>query len=236
MDVNEILKRTENLSSFDGMLLSMLGEGDDMLHFNGGSNFAVQDLDQFAIQVVNANVAIRNSRLYSNIAKDYPTQYPGLVATGAFNDRNGAAGLSGASTSDVSIETFFYFLSKNPSRLNFIQIDSSAASQLSQNLIINYINPYRQEQNKTIYPSNERNQNVYQTTIVQFKVMAQLDYEKDIFYNFVGSSTTTVTFFMGAQLNQAKALEKKAGRANKAMNGAAPQVASLMAQKQLSAS
>lgn len=218
MTPQEIRNQADQLSRFDGAMLAAVGEGDDLLHFRGnGTNLATQGLDQFTMIITNANAASRTARIFCPIATDYATQYPGLVATGAFNDTGGNAGLSGASGTSFSIETWLYYVQKNPSRLMHLREQSTVNGQLVNALTLDEINPYRDITNTLIYPQNEIGQDTFNQNIVIFKVNAQLDYLKDLQLTFVGSSTTYLTFYMGAEFNSAKALEKKYSRAQGAM-------------------
>lgn len=215
MNPQEIFERANNLSSFDGQVLSALGDGDDLLHFRGkGGNIASQGTDQFTYIIVNANASARVARLFTPISMNYPTAYPGQVVTGAFNDVNGAAGLTGSSASSAfSIESFLYYVSKNPSRLSHLRVKSTASSQLDYDLTLDEINPYRDITNSIFHPSNEINQDSQQTSIVIFPVDAQLSYLSDLVLSISGSSTATITFYMGTEVNTAKALEKKFDKA-----------------------
>ena len=216
MEPNEIQRLAEQLSSADGLNYAM-GGGDDMLNFVGkGTDLATQGTNQFTVTLVNAAAATRVARLFCPIAINYPTQYLGQIATGAFNDVNGAAGLTGSSGTSFSIETWMYYVRNNPSRLTHLRVQSTVNAQLSNALILDEINPYKDVENVLFYPQNEIGQDTFNQNLVVFKVNAQLDYLKDLQLNISASSTATITFFLGAELNQAKALEKKVSRAQMA--------------------
>lgn len=218
MEPNEIMALTEQLSSANGMAYA-LGEGDDLLNFSGrgGVNLATQGTNQFSVTIANAAVATRTARLFCPISQEYPTQYPGLVATGAFNDTGGNAGLTGSSGTSYSIETWLYYVSKNPSRLTHIRLRSTVNGQLDNALIVDEINPYKDITNLLIYPQNEIGQDTFNQNLVIFKVDTQLDYLSDLQLAIAASSTATITFFMGAEINLARSLDKKVARAKSAM-------------------
>lgn len=221
MTPQEIMERAANLSSFDGQVLGLIGEGDDLLNFRGkGTNIANQKLDQFTMILANANAAVREARLFTPISMNFPVLYPGQALTGAFNDINGAAGLSGSSgKANFPIESFLYYVAKNPSRLTHLRLKSTVASQLDYELVLDEVNPYKNVENQFFSPSNEIGQDTQQTSIVIFAVDAQLDYLSDLSLSISPLSTATMTFFMGTEVNVAKSLDKKFTKAA-AMQGA----------------
>lgn len=215
----QIFEEANQLSNMSGQnnLLNMIGEGDDLLHFRGqGSNIATQDLDQFTFVITNASVAIRTARLFCPMAKEYPSLLPGLVVTGAFNDVAGNAGLTGASGTSFALEMFQYYISKNPSRLVKLRVQSTVNTQLAYSILMDEVNPYRDVQNKQIYPQNVINGGTYNQNIAEFELNQQLDYLSDVTYQIAPSSSVNITFFMGTEINTAKALDKKYKKASAA--------------------
>jgi hypothetical protein len=87
-------------------------------------------------------------------------------------------------------------------------------------------------ENQLIFPGNNIDQNTYNQNIALFNVNAQLDYLKDLQLSIAGSSTATITFFMGAEFNSAKALEKKYSRAEGAMMAGGDDLAKIVQQNQ----
>lgn len=219
MSIEDLKAEAENLSNYNGDRMNFYtGQGDDLLDFTGSiNNFAgefVEHLEkQFVVSVVNANAAQRIAVLYAGYMKGNATLRPGQIVEGAFNDKNGAAGLTGATQSEKSIEELLLYLNDVPTRLLAIKVKSTVADQISQKLIYQRLNPFRTEPTKIIRPDNFQNQDTFQDKQVTFPVNVQLDSQSTIEMPIVGASTCYITYYFGTGINMSQALERKADRA-----------------------
>lgn len=220
LNVKEIEQSAARLSHYNkgGRVEAYTGYGDDLLSFDGDIRSFAQELDenlekQFTVSVVNANAAARTFLLQAGYLLGNTTLAPGQLVEGAFNDVNGAAGLTGATLEQKSIQELMLFLNNCPTRLLAFKIQSSVANQVNNNLTYQRLNPFKQEETKTIRPKNFINQDTYQNDQVTFPVDVQLDPLSKLTYNIIGTSSNYVTLFFGASLNISQALEKKAARA-----------------------
>jgi len=215
-----------NLSRFDGGDASLYtGEGDDFLEFEGSvQNFAQEGHEnvQFTIEMVNANAATRTAILFPGYHHLNTTLAAGQMVDGAFNDTGGNAGLTASSLGEKTIRELLEYLKYVPSRWVAVKINSTLASQIQSDFTITNLNPFKTAESRHIRPKTFQNQNVNQDKIITVPVNEQLDFETRVTYPFVGSSTTSLTFFFGARMNQAGALRKKArkGKASVAVIGA----------------
>ncbi len=220
MSLKDLRAEADKLSHFNGgrSISRYTGEGDDFLQFNGDSpDFSGELLNhlekQFVISLVNANAATRIAVLFAGYLKGNATLAPGQLVQGAFNDKNGAAGLTGATASEKSIEELLLYLQWIPTRLIAIQLESDQQSQIQQGLTYQRLNPFKTEPTKILRPANYRNQDSFQNKLVSFPVDVQLDTLARLELPVVGTSNLTLTFFFGTSFNPVLALEKKASRA-----------------------
>lgn len=216
---DEIERKAQQLSNYAGGKLSYYtGTDDDLVSFEGDIRSFAQELDknlekQFSIIVANGNAATRSAAIQSGYFLGNAVLQPGQLVEGAFNDTTGAAGLSGSTPEQKSIQELFLFLNNCPTRLLAMKIESTVQGQINQNLTYQRLNPFKTEENKIIRPKNYINQDTFQNNQVTFPVDVQLDALSRLLLSFVGTSTTTFTMFFGASINLQYALEKKFERA-----------------------
>lgn len=219
MSIEELRNEASKLSHFNGQrVMRYTGEGDDLLDFNGdGMDFSaelVNNLEkQFVLSITNVAVATRTAVLFAGYLKGNATLAPGQLVQGAFNDKAGLAGLSGATESEKSIEELLLFTQWIPTRLIAIQMESNVPAQLAQQLVYQRLNPFRTEPTKSYRPNNFRNQNSFQNTLVSFPIDAQMDTLGRLELPVVASSVVRLTFFFGTSFNPVTALERKTARA-----------------------
>lgn len=218
MKIEDLRKEAKNLSSFNGRRTYYTGEGDDLLQFNGDSPDFTGELQnhlekQFVLSIANANAATRTAVLFAGYLKGNATLAPGQLVQGAFNDKNGNAGLTGNTESEKSIEELLLYLGQIPTRLIAIQMQSDVSAQLQQAFKYQRLNPFKTEPTKILRPSNYRNQDSFQDKLVSFPVDVQIDTLSYMEAPVVGTSTLRLTFFFGTSFNPVLALEKKSARA-----------------------
>lgn len=219
----DIERKAQELSHFNGQMSYYTGADDDLVNFEGDIRSFAQELDknlekQFTVSVVNANAAARSAAMQSGYYKGNATLQAGQLVEGAFNDTSGAAGLTGATQEQKSIEELFLFLNECPTRLLAMKMQSTVAGQLNNNLTYQRLNPFKVEETKIIRPKNYINQDTYQNDQVTFPVDVQLDSLSKLLLTFTGTSTTYVTYYFGASINLQYALEKKFQRAKETIS------------------
>jgi hypothetical protein len=231
MNTSEIERfAMQNLSSFDGDesyfeggdLMGYTGEGDDMLDFGGPNTSFVNAVDNalvYAIRVNNSSAASRSFYLIPG-----PQWVPGRAAASgyavsdgtAFNDIGAVAGLT-AYGSPNSLEEFYAFLSNNPMQCQAIKIETSETTgftALTTALVIREKSPFRDLQSKTVIPGTYINQETYKDRLVIMPTPGLiLCNQLQLQVSIPATTQVTFTFFMGAALNGAIALQKKYTRA-----------------------
>jgi hypothetical protein len=225
----DLRNEASNLSNFSGdyygggMYSNYTGQGDDLLSFAGSiQNFSgelVEHLEkQFVITIVNANAAKRTALLFAGYMKGNTTLAPGQLIEGAFNDTAGAAGLTGATASEKSIEELQLFINTVPTRLLAIKIKSTDANQVSESFTYQRLSPFQTLPTKILRPDNFQNQDTFQDKIATFPANVQMDDQAQIKLPVVGSSTVRVSFFFGTSINLALTLERRAAQAHANIN------------------
>jgi hypothetical protein len=227
LSLNDLRNEAGKLSNFSGGGGNYMytGEGDDLLSFAGSiQNFSgelVEHLEkQFVVTIVNANAAKRTAVLFAGYLKGNATLAPGQLIEGAFNDTGGAAGLTGATASEKSIEEMQLFINAVPTRLLAIKIKSTVADQISESITYQRLSPFQTLPTKILRPDNFQNQDTYQDKIATFPANVQLDDQAKLVCPVVGSSTIRIALFFGTSINMALTLERKAARAHSQINAA----------------
>lgn len=147
---------------------------------------------------------------------------PGLMQTGQFADLENKGfttgggqyqGLTASVNGGKPIEDFFYSLMENPSYISGIDLDASDALQLNNPIRVMEKTPFRASSDKVFVFSEFRDQN----TIRDKTIKVKLDGDQRIFltpnwgvqYSINPNTTVDLTLYLGASVNQGKALEKK---------------------------
>lgn len=223
----------ENLSNFEGEQYegeqyegeSYEGEsyegvdafgGDDFVQYDG-INLAKNGGQTFTFTVANANAATRTVALCGGIDRNFV----GLVKTGAFNDVNNAAGLTG-SGQPKAIEVFTEFVRNNPLRISTIQIASTDAAQTYQTMVMKMDSPFRDLESKNIPLQAHVSPGDFKDKLVivpahQYGI--QFDNQTVLLLPIPGSSTATITIYVGPILNASGALANKYSKAVKRVSG-----------------
>jgi hypothetical protein len=207
-----------------------LGDGDDLLHFGGNmvdstKSFATaypngEGLRQFGIRLTNASTTnARTCLLVAGYFSDIAALNDGLIASGAFNDKTGGAGLSGsAQTPGKTIEEFLEWLKYVPAQLVMMKIRSNNIDQISNPITVKTLSPFQDLPTEYIQPENAQDQYSNNEKVVTFFVEKQLDFSRVLEYTVEPSTTVTIVFFIGATLDTAVALERKRAKAKVTMS------------------
>lgn len=123
----------------------------------------------------------------------------------------GKTDLACASTNDHTVAEFLEFIKFHPIRVMYLQIKSTLASQLDQELIIQPKSLFGNDQPiKLLLQSFLDPKNYNDKLIIVDREDWQLDYDTEVFINIPDGASTTFTFYLGAYVNQARHLRKAA--------------------------
>lgn len=201
---------------YEGDYDGYTGEGDDFVDFGGFNKSFANAAESgriFIMNLTNANAASRTALLCPGYLYYPGSTMNGAVLDGAFNDTAGLAGLTG-SGSPKTVTEFFAFVSNSPVAISGIKIESTVASQVSAQLIIEHMSPFKQLEQQIINLGSYQNENTFRDKIVTIPTPnLVLSSNTKIYLPVVGTSTCTITFLAGAILNPAHALQNKLTRA-----------------------
>ena len=127
-----------------------------------------------------------------------------------------------------NVGTGYFNLTSSPSRLIKIKITSTNIAQLQYKLTVRKKDPFAVQGERYLYPGNNQDQYVNQTSIVTFNTNEVLDANTEIEYAAAPSSTSTVTMYFGASLNHGQKLQNAASTANRAIAASGGQKAAMM--------
>ncbi|MFD2581507.1 hypothetical protein ACFSR6_03335 [Pedobacter vanadiisoli] len=196
------------LSNFHGGGIGYVGQGDQFLDFAGSGvslASAARNAKPFVITFTNANAAAREVLLCPGLIRNAT----GLMATGAFNDTSGAAGLSGQSGSPGSIEWFNAFIEKFPSVVSGIKIATQNLAQMDQVMTLVKESPFQSHSSKVITPGIYASEGNFNTAILTIPEPFYLTNEHKVKYVILGNTTVAITLMIGVSLNISKALRTK---------------------------
>jgi hypothetical protein len=200
------------LSNFNGGMIGYTGQGDDFLDFAGSAQSlasAHSNAKPFIMTIANANASPRTLLLCPGLIETAV----GLVTDGAFNDKNGAAGLSAASGSPGSILMFQKFIQKNPSVISGFKIATQNVVQMDQSVTLVKESPFAQHSSKVITPGTWASEGNFNTAILTIPQSFFMDPQTRIEYTVLGSTTVVITLMVGVSLNISKALRSKTEKA-----------------------
>ncbi len=168
----------------------------------------IQGIQTYQLTLTNAALATRNALLSPGILSNAA----GLIATGAFNDTNGDAGLSGAG-SPRPINFFNAFTYQNPFVLYGMKIQSTDATQIDQVIGFTPQSPFNrslQSQDIPIGLYNNQDSQQDKTAFVDLSPYAIiLGNQTELLLPVVASSTCTLILFVGPVVNLSAILDAK---------------------------
>lgn len=220
MNELEILNAAADLSNFEGLDEIL---GDDEVNFSGSEGYGFAPiLDNnrvFTLTLVNANASVRYALLAPGTQlRDAAGAYlAGTIRTGAFNDRDGNAGLTGSSGGAGTIEQLNEYLRMKPHRCQGFMISTTDATQLSQQIVFQKINPFQTQGSVSVDLTQYRTERADNDKLLTVPYAFQFDDDTKITLPIVGSSTCTIVFYFGAGLDRAKKLSTLATRADQAI-------------------
>ena len=206
----DLEQEASGLSNYGGMS-GYTGENDDFLEFAGDQGSFADSIHKgkvYNLSVTNANAAARTLLLCPGLIFGAA----GLIADGAFNDVNGAAGLTAAG-SPRSIALFNNFIRQFPTMVAGFKVSTSSLGQMEQTLSIVKESPFAEHESKIINVSIHASEANPNTSLITVGEGFYMDSQTKITYQVLGSTQVNFGIVFGASLNPGKALRSKAGRA-----------------------
>jgi hypothetical protein len=206
-------------SSFEGESL-YTGYGDDYVDF-GGPNGSFADLVNaeriFVVNIKNdltttENVILLPGYTWFSSASGNNWLKEGVIKT-VDNQTLSASG------SPKTITEFLAFIMRNPTTLHAMRFSSSNATQVSQQMILKELSPFKDLQSRVIDLGAYVNENTYKdkmVTVPLHNVVISSDVELSI--PIMANSTCTITFFCGAVANASVTLKRKQEKAVSTIN------------------
>lgn len=188
-------------ASQKGSLLVDLGDAGS---FQNEASLATKRV--FGFTIANTNAAVQKVILTPSYV---PSNANRVIRTGAIPYAGGAVDLNANSVNDKTIEEILAFIGQHPTRINFIQVESSDAAQISQQMTITPKSIFSNPETETInlnsfkspsYPNDKM--------VIVKKSNFQLDIDTEIAINIPAGATTTITFYCGGVWNSAETLWK----------------------------
>ena len=189
---------------------------------NGNNSFAVQDdsARSFSIRITNTTPQNGTARtltavLFGGYRGQITNAVPGLMKTGAFNDKAGNAGLSASSTETQSIEDLQHFLLREPTELLglLFRYENNSASQISSKVTVLQNSPFTGDDKTliSIQPQIRQDPANPNDKILPLSLRGQgivVGYDKQIEYPILADTSVVVTFFFGGSFSTMKAMER----------------------------
>lgn len=212
-DINAIAGETFSNYEGDGGD-QYTGFGDDFMDFGGNAvSFANEMATDriFSITLTNATAAAQTVFLNNDYSR--ANDSAGVVRDGVVLSANGAD--LTASGSPKTIANLLGYLAKNPTNVLALKITSNNTAQLAQTLEIMRQSPFRNLENELIILSSYTAETSTNDKMVTVRRPFQLDNQTTLSFQIPANTISTITFYFGATLNTAKALNSKSGRAGK---------------------
>jgi len=202
------------------------GQGDDLVDFGGNaSNFAQITADKlFTLNLKNTSITT-NGKIYLIPGMKW---YPGAAGAGflranstlvaTYADGTGSKTILTSAVPMADLDLLYSWIAANPILCYAIRIQASNSLQLQEAITIRHLSPFRTLDEKYLYPSAYLTQDSFQTNILMFETPGLiLSGQTQIEMNMIAdtaNATLSVTFFCGANINTAKALETKITKAS----------------------
>ncbi len=208
----------EGESGFEGEA-SYSGANDDMVDFSGASNFLTQQAKSgriFTMKIGNIGVNTVDKNIILNPAYTPEGRAAGsiVVTDGTTNYAVGADII--ASGQPKLIQNFLDFVKNNPSEsLGFKIRATVSAQQLEQDVLVRELSPFKTLGDRTIPLATFQDENTYQLLVVTVPEKINLTNQTEVSIVLLAGETITITWFIGAIINNAVALANKQLRAGK---------------------
>ena len=161
----------------------------------------------FGFTVTNTNAAAQKVILTPSYS---PSNANRVIRTGHIPYNGGAeADLNANSVNDKTIEEILSFIAKHPTRIQNLQIESTDASQLSQQLVIQQKSIFSTPESEQLTLASFKSPNfLNDKMVIVSKSNFQLDIDTEISVIIPPGASTTFTFYAGGVFNEAELLYK----------------------------
>ncbi len=218
------------------------GFDDDFLDFGGQAQSFADNIDmsrKFQITLTNAtgNSSTRIAQIgpglqwvpggkISSVSGEGAITYTsGPIRDGAFNDKNGSSGLTGAG-SPLTIDLFLSYIYAHPTQISAIKISATEAAQIDQIFTERPLDPFRTREENYYMPGTKQDQNTYRDKIITVPTPGLvLCKDKILEYPIVGNATSNVvalTLFAGPSFSTTTAMTRKVSRATRTIQQVGP--------------
>jgi hypothetical protein len=160
----------------------------------------------FGFTITNTSAAAQKVILTPSYA---PSDENRVIRTGHIPYSAGAIDLNANSVNDKTIEEILAFVAKHPTRILNLQIESTDASQLSQQLVIQQKSIFSTPESEQLTLASFKSPNfLNDKMVIVSKSNFQLDVDTEISVIIPAGASTTFTFYAGGVFNDAELLYK----------------------------
>jgi len=213
--IEELERRARsNFSSYEGtepeFYEAYTGAGDPFLDFGGAPLSFEEEIKSgkhFSIEITNSHPTDTLSCFLFGGDLYAPGQ-AGTIRTGQFASIDGATGLS-CSGDPYPVERLLKWVNRNPTRIAGLKIQSTTPSQMEKTFVIEKWSPFRQLPNQFIRISNFKDESDFNDKVATIREPFQVD-DQTLVRLAIPVGTTNITFYFGASMNVASALNQKA--------------------------
>ena len=195
----------------DATFSEYTGFGDDQLDFGGDQvDFASELAGARSFQLVlqNGNATIARVSLGAAMI---PLPGTTQISEGMFIEPVGTGTGVIATGSPESYDFLKKFIERNPSRLVALKVLSDNELQLAQSLVVRHVSPFENLGSRQIPLASFTRESAFNVKMLTLKNLdLQLDNQTDISLAIPGNTTTTLTLYVGAILNNSKTLAARA--------------------------
>ncbi|MBL4694030.1 hypothetical protein JKY72_01550 [Candidatus Gracilibacteria bacterium] len=203
--IEQAEKEAYKMLNYEGLRLPQNYEGGGIMNVPYANIPGAIPID---IAIVNANAATRIVLLSGGVDTETTA---GVIKNGAFNDKNGDAGLTASTTSPFTLSQFLKMAARNPMKILGIDMDSTVESQRSKKVTIFRQSPFRQLASDII-PLNStftnQSQNLKTINLDLRNKNVQIDDQTLIELPISGSSSLELTIWVGDIANIAGAFSQ----------------------------
>ena len=227
------MQAQRNLSSYEGDETSYVGMGDDALSFNGSpakSFIAEQDSDvAFSFKLVNTfatDKVVALSAAYfqtpADLAASFGSTVDAIIADGLLLGSATAGLTATASLSNFSINGLMGFVKYNPTRIVELVINSTSASTFGKVIQTGTISPFRRQSQNQLSLTNVTRPEQFNDKKGFINLANRNDFQLDnqnvILFTVGAGESIDLTYKIGAVLNNARSLSKKATKPGQTIN------------------
>jgi hypothetical protein len=190
-----------------GSLLVDLG---DAGNFANEAQLATKRI--FGFSITNGSGAAKTVLLFPSYI---PSVAANVVRDGAIPYTGGATDLTAASTNTKTVAEILAFIAAHPTRIQYMQVESNLASQLTQQLLISQKSIFNNPETEVINLASFKSPtDLNDKMVIVKKDHFQADIDTEMSISIPDGATTTFTFYCGGVWNECETLYKLGVSAN----------------------